>query len=189
MIQHSADHCLEALLPMFALPEKGQCCSSRSHTHPMSGHGTRQSTPVLTPQSMPAGGWLYQQADSLPASEVTFTPGTGMQPSEQQLQVGPCPWVACQLGHLCCPGSVAVSGTLPASAAGALLHHALADVSARHACHDEFKNDLKNQLLLGLPAPQITASSSPTLPQITHTSSTSPSLFLSCAHMHACTLS
>ena len=37
--------------------------------------------------SMHAGGWLYQQADSLPASEVTFTPATSKQPSEQQMQV------------------------------------------------------------------------------------------------------
>ena len=35
--------------------------------------------------ALPAAGWLYQQADSLAPEEITFTPVSEVQPTEQQL--------------------------------------------------------------------------------------------------------
>ena len=41
--------------------------------------------PTRLLSAVPAAGWLYQQADSLVPEEITFTPVSEVQPTEQQL--------------------------------------------------------------------------------------------------------
>ena len=44
-----------------------------------------KSFPATLSPALPAAGWLYQQADSLAPEEITFTPVSEVQPTEQQL--------------------------------------------------------------------------------------------------------